>query len=374
MRDKQSPMEKERYEISLKAAQDGSAKAMCEVARRLYDGIGVEKDRETARQWYFKSAEAGDPKGMRVTAFWYQNKMEKTPENKRLAVEWYQKAGDSDSLCDAAVMYAIGDGIPKDTGKALELLSRVESDSATRTMSRIGNSMEGTERIEWFRRAAEQGSITAMHDLGTIYANGSRDTPQDFIASREWFGKAAERGYAPSMSRLGDLFYVGDGVEQDDEQAFQWYEKAAAQGFHMAMMQMGRMYYMGRGTKQDFTKAFDCFMNVATTREDFFLVLRYNTVARQYVARMYERGEGVDRDMAEAFRWYQLAAEDHRNTEALCKVADMYYFGCGTVQNPEKALEYYKKAAENSGEQCGREALRKVECLEKLGQSRSISE
>ena len=360
MRDKQSPQEKERYENFLKAANEGSAKAMCEVARRLYDGIGVEKDRVAARQWYFKSAEAGDPKGMRVTAFWYRHDMEKTPENKQAAVQWYQKAGDSESLCDAAVMYAIGDGIPKDTQKAMELLGRVTPSAAAKTMARIGNDMEGAKQVEWLTRAAEKGYVLAMYDLGKIYANGKKDIPQDFAISREWIGKAAENGYAPAMSRLGDFFYVGDGAEQDDEQAFRWYAKAAEQGFHMAMIQMGRMYYMGRGTKQDFTKAFDCFMDVAASREHFFLVKRYNTVARQYIARMYERGEGVEKDMAEAFRWYQLAAEDHRNTEAIYIVADMYCFGRGTVQDKAKALEYYKKAAQNAGEEYGRKAIKKV--------------
>lgn len=366
MRDKHSPLEKELYRVCLSAAEAGNAKAMCEVARRLYDGIGIPKDRDSAYAWYRKSAEAGNRKAMRVTAFLYQNDLEDTAANKETAIRWYLKAGDEESLCNAATMYAVGTGIPQDEARAMEILSQVDEETAATAMVSIGNGLKGMERVSWLERAAAKGSVIAMHELGTFYANEDKETPADFALAYQWFAKGAEKGYAPSMSRIGDFYYVGDGVEQDDEIALCWYEKAAAQGFHPAMMQVGRMYYMGRGTKQDFGKAMDMFMDVATTREPFFMVVRYNSLARQYIARMHQRGEGVPQDMTEAFKWYQAAAEDSRNTEALYTIADMYYMGRGTAQDLDKALAYYQKAAQNNREQRGREAARKAEMIEKV--------
>ena len=162
---------------------------------------------------------------------------------------------------------------------------------------------------------AQTGDGKALYELGLHYACGTQDEPSDFTKVREYFQRAAAAGYVPALSRLGDLYYAGDGVQQNDKQALKWYEKAAQQGFHMAMMQAGRMYYLGRGTKQDYNKAMTLFYNVATTREEFFMVLRYNSLARQYMGQMYERGEGVPQDFSKAIYWYQLAAEETRNKE-----------------------------------------------------------
>lgn len=160
---------------------------------------------------------------------------------------------------------------------------------------------------------ARKGDSKALYELGMHYACGTQDRPQDFTKVREYFQRSAAAGYVPAMSRLGDLYYLGDGVSQDDQQALQWYEKAAKHGFHMAMMQAGRMYYLGRGTQQDFTKARAYFFNVAMTRENFFMVERYNSLARQYMGQIYERGEGVQKNINEARHWYRLAADDARN-------------------------------------------------------------
>ena len=160
---------------------------------------------------------------------------------------------------------------------------------------------------------AQTGDGKALYELGLHYACGTQDEPSDFTKVREYFQRSAAAGYVPAMSRLGDLYYLGDGVSQDDQQALQWYEKAAKHGFHMAMMQAGRMYYLGRGTQQDFTRAREYFYNVAMTLENFFMVQRYNSLARQYMGQMYERGEGVPKNINEARHWYRLAADDTRN-------------------------------------------------------------
>lgn len=179
------------------------------------------------------------------------------------------------------------------------------------------------QTVEELQSRAAMGDEKALYDLGLHMACGSEEAPADFGKARVYFRQSAALGYTPAMSRIGDLYYNGDGIEQDDELALQWYEKAARQGFHMAMMQAGRMYYLGRGTGQDFGQAMDLFYEVATVRENFFMVRRYNSLARQYVGQMYERGEGVPQDVEEALHWYRLAAEDERNHEAAVRVHDL---------------------------------------------------
>jgi TPR repeat protein len=64
------------------------------------------------------------------------------------------------------------------------------------------------------------------------------------------------------------------------------------------------------------------------------------------MATMYLRGLGVARDYANAFRWFQRAAEGG-NPFAMHGVAAMAEYGLGTSRDLELARRMYRKAAES---------------------------
>ncbi len=57
------------------------------------------------------------------------------------------------------------------------------------------------------------------------------------------------------------------------------------------------------------------------------------------------RGEGIEKDWDEAFKWYEKAAS-HDIPLAVRQLARMYFSGEGCETNLEKALELYNKAAD----------------------------
>ncbi len=59
----------------------------------------------------------------------------------------------------------------------------------------------------------------------------------------------------------------------------------------------------------------------------------------------YLQGNGVEKNPAEAAKWYQKAAQQ-TNHVALFSLARMYENGQGVPRNPAEALKYYRKAAE----------------------------
>ena len=61
------------------ASKDGDSESMTEVARRIYDGIGTERNwqGEEYKIWYHRGAEAGDSATMRVTAYILDDPKEK---------------------------------------------------------------------------------------------------------------------------------------------------------------------------------------------------------------------------------------------------------------------------------------------------------
>jgi len=111
-------------------------------------------------------------------------------------------------------------------------------------------------------------AAAALFGAGPATAGPREDTEEgeraygrdDVITAMSLFRRAADAGYAPAQARLGDIL---DAAEED-AQAVEFYRKAASQ----------------------------------------------NLAAGEYgLGRMYDKGEGVARDPAEALKWYRRAAE-----------------------------------------------------------------
>ncbi len=60
---------------------------------------------------------------------------------------------------------------------------------------------------------------------------------------------------------------------------------------------------------------------------------------------MYQTGEGVPEDFAEAAKWYRKAA-DQGNPSAQCNLGFLYSRGHGVPKNRAEAFNWYRKAAE----------------------------
>jgi TPR repeat protein len=52
---------------------------------------------------------------------------------------------------------------------------------------------------------------------------------QDINEAAKWFRLAAEQGYAKAEYNLGLMYDKGEGVRQDTNEAFKWYRLAAEQ-------------------------------------------------------------------------------------------------------------------------------------------------
>ena len=73
--------------------------------------------------------------------------------------------GNAAAQYNLGVMYANGEGVPKDDAQA----------------------------VQWYRKAAEQGDAKAQYNLGVMYANGL-GVRQNYKIAKEWFGKACDNG------------------------------------------------------------------------------------------------------------------------------------------------------------------------------------
>jgi len=119
----------------------------------------------------------------------------------------------------------------------------------------------------------------------------------------------ARRGNASAMYGLGLIAERGyPSSPRDVQQAFLWMKEAAGEGLGVAYTALGRMYEIGNGpVPQDPAEAARYYRYAALAGEPY---------AQVYLGRLYEHGDGVPKDIEEAFRWYRKAA-DQGDEEAL---------------------------------------------------------
>ncbi|MCP1198629.1 peptidoglycan-binding protein [Notoacmeibacter sp. MSK16QG-6] len=150
-----------------KAVAEGEPAAWHEVGARYAEGRGVERDMETAADWFTASAEAGYVPAEYRTALAYEKAM----------------------------------GVERDAQTALA----------------------------WYQKAADAGNASAMHNLGVLFAQGAVGAP-DNQQARKWFMDAAEFGIRDSQFNLGILNARGIGAPQDLVQSYKWFALAAKNG------------------------------------------------------------------------------------------------------------------------------------------------
>ena len=119
--------------------------------------------------------------------------------------------------------------------------------------------------IEQLRRfAAEQGNADAQALLGDMYYTG-QGVSQDYQEAVKWYRLAAEQGVAQPQYNLGLMYNNGQGVPQDYQEAVRWYHLAAEQGHANAQYSLGLRYATGVGVPQDYVQAHK-WINLAASR------------------------------------------------------------------------------------------------------------
>ncbi|CAG8577177.1 994_t:CDS:1 [Ambispora leptoticha] len=144
----------------------------------------------------------------------------------------------------------------------------------------------------------------------------------------EWFEKAAENGHIQSLNDLGVCYESGHGIESDMSKAFENYLKAAELGNIDGQSNVGSLYYFGLGTDQDMEKAVYWFRKAAYANA---------SEAQYYLGSFYLDGDGVECDERKAFYWFNLCV---RNT----MLGECYEQGYGTPVDVHAAIKCFHKA------------------------------
>ncbi|MBR1378757.1 MAG: sel1 repeat family protein [Bacteroidaceae bacterium] len=232
-----------------------------------FGGAKVQKDIDTAIEWYKKGAEGIGTYSMLNLARIYTSTDSTLQKyhNEKEALSLVRKAmrhGDGDAYDILGCWYAEGFIVEKDDAKAFEC----------------------------FVKADEYESINGTLNLGTNFLTG-RGCERDLKKAEQLWLKAANKGSAEAARRLGNSY--ADGTFGSNLEKFNFYmEKAAKLGSPGACYQLAMNYYNGQnGYKQDSYQAFVYSKKAA----DLGVVDAYEAVAY-----MYENGIGCDKNPQKA--------------------------------------------------------------------------
>lgn len=138
----------------------------------------------------------------------------------------------------------------------------------------------------------------AQEILGHYYDVGLA-CDQDSEKAFKWCLVAADAGLSSAQVYIGNAFYVS-GTETDIAKAIHYFKLAAAKGHPEGQFMLGYFYNIGLGIEQDYTEAFRLYSLAA----DFG-----HNGAQMNLGIWYESGEHVvEQSNAEALRYFQLAA------------------------------------------------------------------
>jgi hypothetical protein len=113
-------------------------------------------------------------------------------------------------------------------------------------------------------------------------------------------------------------------------------QPAAERGDPVAQRVLGLLYQNGQGVAQDYAEAARWYRKAADQRD---------ATAQNNIGVLYQNGWGVAQDYAEAARWYRKAA-DQGNAEAQNNIGALYQDGRGVPQDYAEAMRWYQKAAD----------------------------
>ena len=226
-----------------------------------------------------------------------------------------------------AHLYYTGNGVPKNNLKA-------------------GN---------WYEKAATQGHIESQYILGTMFETlhiATQDN-DDYESAAYWYKKAADQGHSTAQYYLGNMYATGRGVSKNNKTAEYWYLKAANQGHSTAQYNLGKMYRYGKGDEilQDYDETIFWYRQAA--KQGHYMSILYLEDL------LIDIGRNTSKDDSNILEWLKKSANSGKH-EAQEDLAVRYFNGNGVDKNLDEAKRWFKKASDQ-GNQSAKNYLNIIE-------------
>ncbi|OJW52297.1 MAG: hypothetical protein BGO67_10625 [Alphaproteobacteria bacterium 41-28] len=298
-----------------KGIEQGFIASIRDLGFNHYNGNGVAKNTQKAREYFEEAEEKGHKDGLMFDTLGLiydaENKLDK-------ANSYYQKGVNEcyvDSFIRLGRNYLMGNGVTSNMIKAREL----------------------------FEQAATKGykEPTLLNWLGEVYQNGLGGVKQDYNKANAYFQAASDMGHACSSRNLGFNYLRGNGVPKNLKKAQELFEEAERRGYRDGEMfyHLGFLYNYGFfGAQKDYAKAIAYYGKS--------IEMKY-AQASSSLGFCYYHGDGVPKDINKARELFEQALSRgyEHNRAVFERLGEIYKQGLGGVaKNSQKANYYFKKA------------------------------
>ncbi|MBI1216253.1 MAG: hypothetical protein GC185_10610 [Alphaproteobacteria bacterium] len=299
------------------------------------------------------AAKSGDARAAYLTGKAYDDGSCGFKTDKLAAISWYERAAAKDDMLaqyELGETYFTGDGVPTDYPKAkawfLKAAEKGHGPSALRLgflcaeAHYKGVTVDDAAAERWFTLAAEQDTGDARFRLGTFYMDYKR--PPDYQRGRRWLTLAAKEGHTLAMFDLGRFLLAPPAASKmtaDPQAGLAWITKAAEGGLLPAQMTLADIYDKGRGVKRNPARAFKWVMRIAQapTAATFYLNRAGDT--------LFTGAGDIPKNYPAARRFYDRAAR-RGDAHALKRLSEIYARGLGVEKDAQKAKDYARQAGQ----------------------------
>jgi TPR repeat protein len=332
------------------AADQGNSTAQNTLGWFYLKGLGLPKDPNEALKWFEKSATRGEPLAEENLAWLYaqgaygtnlnvygqgaeaQIKTGGIAPDHTLAEQWMQKALDLNTADgeyqfanllnnemddhgegDITRYPAAGEWFKKAAGKGDV---RAEYELAEMYNNGHLGDDQRSNCIPWYLKAAAQGSVEAKAEIGELPVLYPNSDLLKSINNMDFLQQSAASGNVDAQFRLAKSCQTGHGVPKDPVLAFQWMQKAAENDSASSRVLdarycLGVMYEKGEGTNQNLPQAYQLYLSAVLANDKGPQNPQFDATFR--VGKMYEQGQGVSRDDHIAANYYEniLYFNDH---------------------------------------------------------------
>lgn len=205
----------------------------------------VEQDDGQAAKWYRKAADQGHAPAQFNLGVMY-DRGEGVGQDYTEAAKWYRMAADQgfvEAQFNLGLKYEKGQGVDQDYAEAVEWYRMAADRGLDRAQLNLGlKYYKGQGVVQsyscahlWTTLAAahayddDQKSYAAIRDRVAARMNPTQIGEAERLAA-QWYRKAAEQGSMLAQLNLGLRYTIGQGVTKDYAEAAKWYRKAADQG------------------------------------------------------------------------------------------------------------------------------------------------
>jgi len=249
-------------------------------------------------------------------------------------------------------MYLYGNGIDKDPKQGREFCLSAYEDILYELQEKTGAELRNGIYYPSGRFTVKSYYSYLEYLIGKMRLSGE-GVQQDDTQAFRWFQASGIHGFVHGDYMTARMYYEGKGVGQDYDEALYQYEKAARSNDKYACYAAGRMYYLGIGTKQNFKKAAVYFAKASQKNVPW---------ADYALAQMCEAGQCVRKNKEAAQALYKKTLEEFQEQEKRSpdpmtqfRIAEMYFTGQGTEADPGKAAEWFQKAVDSGNPQAAYE-------------------